>query len=556
MCRPEASFRAPALVLAVALSLSPVLGDDGAPAGWLLGTGGDMKGADVALDRQVRHAGAASLRVTITPEYAGDPTGVYQTVEATDYLGMRVRLTGWVKTEDLQGQACLWMRVSGQDQRLMSLDNMSDRPITGTTDWTQYSLVLDVPVDAGLVAFGLVLTEGGGRVWLDDLALEPVDPETPLTGRPVLPPIRRTLPGKPTNLDFEAPPPGYAGAPPEGWSFEPVAEDAAAQLDLQAAHGGQASARVTLGPGFAQEFATLHQAADAAQWRGRRLRYSGWVKADLLSGWAGLWARVDGPDDRVLALDNMAGRPIRGQSEWARYGVVLDVPAEASRLLFGLLVAGRGTIWLDDVALEAVGGDVPTTKTQVERLDQPVNLDFEGPTTADGVPQGWVFPAGGAGLRFALDRQVFHGGAAAALIEVAPGSQSFAYAMQLVDAVRYSGRRVRYTGWIRAQDVEGWAGLWMRVDGPTGPMSLDNMEKRPITGTRDWERYEVVLDVPEGATGLAFGVLLTPRPGKLWVDDLSLEVVGQEVPVTGTSAPLYPRRPVNPDFEADAPGGQ
>jgi len=45
---------------------------------------------------------------------------------------------------------------------------------------------------------------------------------------------------------------------------------------------------------------------------------------------------------------------------------------------------------------------------------------------------------------------------------------------------------------------------WMRVDKSTGapPLAFDNMQDRPITGTADWKSYAVVLDIPEGATGI------------------------------------------------------
>lgn len=43
-------------------------------------------------------------------------------------------------------------------------------------------------------------------------------------------------------------------------------------------------------------------------------------------------------------------------------------------------------------------------------------------------------------------------------------------------------------------------GLWFRVDGTTGKsLSFDNMQDRAVKGTTEWARYEIVLDVPEGA---------------------------------------------------------
>ena len=73
----------------------------------------------------------------------------------------------------------------------------------------------------------------------------------------------------------------------------------------------------------------------------------------------------------------------------------------------------------------------------------------------------------------------------------------------------YRGERRRLSAYLRAEGVENWAGLWMRVDGLDGKtLALDNMGKRPIKGTINWRNYQVVLDVSEDAQHIAFGVFL------------------------------------------------
>jgi hypothetical protein len=116
----------------------------------------------------------------------------------------------------------------------------------------------------------------------------------------------------------------------------------------------------------------------------------------------------------------------------------------------------------------------------------------------------------------------------------------------------YVGKRVRLTGFVKAEQVTGSAGLWMRVDGPGGyssgkpaqMLAFDNMQDRPITGTTDWGQYQVVLDVTSTAANLAFGILLA-EVGHVWLDGVNLEVVDTTVPTTGGSAapapvPLHP----------------
>jgi hypothetical protein len=85
------------------------------------------------------------------------------------------------------------------------------------------------------------------------------------------------------------------------------------------------------------------------------------------------------------------------------------------------------------------------------------------------------------------------------------------------------------------------------VDNGTDTVAFDNMQKRAIKGTLGWQRYEVVLDVPAKATGIAFGILLA-GPGALWLNGTNFEVVGAEVPVTSTYPQMQPG-PTNLGFE-------
>ena len=59
-------------------------------------------------------------------------------------------------------------------------------------------------------------------------------------------------------------------------------------------------------------------------------------------------------------------------------------------------------------------------------------------------------------------------------------------------------------------------------------------KKRPIKGTTEWKKYEVVLFVPAEATSISYGVLLDGT-GQIWFKDVILEVVDDSVPETGSN---------------------
>jgi hypothetical protein len=179
-------------------------------------------------------------------------------------------------------------------------------------------------------------------------------------------------------------------------------------------------------------------------------------------------------------------------------------------------------------------------------------------------PTGW-FPAGSdaKGYEFGTDAAEKHGGKASGTIQAkVPADEKFGTMMQVFRADEYVGKRVRMTAWVKAKDVEDFAGLWMRVDGATrSPLAFDNMGKRAIKGTADWKQYEIVLDVPDNGVVIAFGVLLHGK-GQLWVDDFKFETVDKDVSVTAAKVKLenqhdqkiesldkIPKEPTNLDFE-------
>jgi hypothetical protein len=105
------------------------------------------------------------------------------------------------------------------------------------------------------------------------------------------------------------------------------------------------------------------------------VRITGYVRSAEVASWAGLWLRVDGPDHKLLAFDNMQDRAVKGTTDWKQYEIVLDVADTAQGLAFGVLLAGTGQVWLNDMKFETVGTEVPTTGKPVEVPRGP-QLDF------------------------------------------------------------------------------------------------------------------------------------------------------------------------------------
>jgi hypothetical protein len=156
-------------------------------------------------------------------------------------------------------------------------------------------------------------------------------------------------------------------------------------------------------------------------------------------------------------------------------------------------------------------------------------------------PPGW--DRVGRGLdayEVSLDPGGGRGGSDCVLVETVrePAERSFAGVQQVVPADPYRGGRLRVSAWVRTEDVTGWAAIYLRINGrkrADGPrreiLAIDNMSDRRIRGTSGWRRHDVVLDVPEEATEVAFGAFLNGA-GAMRADDFELELVDSRVEVT------------------------
>src|SRR5260221_5298339 len=111
--------------------------------------------------------------------------------------------------------------------------------------------------------------------------------------------------------------------------------------------------------------------------------------------------------------------------------------------------------------------------------------------------------------------------------------KGFGTLTQMFKADAYRNKRMRFAAVVKSERVAIWTGLWMRIDGPEDGKALgvDNMLNRPIHGTTDWQKCEVVLDVPQESVYVAFGILLAGR-GQAWLSNVHFEEVGTEAPVT------------------------
>ena len=191
----------------------------------------------VEVDSNEHTSGKSSVSLASIRDTFGWGT-LFQFADAKSLQGKRIEFSADIRTADVQRGANLFLRADDEKGNAVAMDTMwysftedrqddrqVNRVVKGDTDWTTQRIVIDIPVNAVVISYGLGL-DGPGKAWIDNAALEVAGPDTPITAfvRPAEM-LRESgtfardhsLP-LPTNLDFELA--GFAGgcdqsAPPK-----------------------------------------------------------------------------------------------------------------------------------------------------------------------------------------------------------------------------------------------------------------------------------------------------------------------------------------------------
>jgi hypothetical protein len=93
-----------------------------------------------------------------------------QRIPARKLAGKVIRLEAEIKTAQVEQWAGLWLRADGDRAFNLVFDNMSRRPIRGSTPWRRYAIDVQLPQETTWLNYGIVLA-GRGVVWADNFRL-------------------------------------------------------------------------------------------------------------------------------------------------------------------------------------------------------------------------------------------------------------------------------------------------------------------------------------------------------------------------------------------------
>lgn len=116
----------------------------------------------------------------------------------------------------------------------------------------------------------------------------------------------------------------------------------------------------------------------SGKWLEKRIRMSAHIKTVNVKNAAGMYLKIYTKNYKISDF-MLPDRALSGNTDWARYEIVAEIPYDSVMLSFGVWLEGSGEVRVDAFKFEIVGSDVKITATRSERqFDEPVNLNFEG----------------------------------------------------------------------------------------------------------------------------------------------------------------------------------
>ncbi|HEX2272108.1 MAG TPA: hypothetical protein VHH35_21380 [Pyrinomonadaceae bacterium] len=182
--------------------------------------------------------------------------------------------------------------------------------------------------------------------------------------------------------------------------------------------------------------------------------------------------------------------------------------------------------------------------TAIDQASLTKILSFENEHSGDR-PGGWFAnPAG----TVSVDDKIIHSGKWSVRIERNAQSEGAFSVIGRSISWEFAGKNIELRGFLRTENVTGYAGLWMRQDNGPQMLSIENMQSRQLKGTHDWAEYKITLPVHAETQTLVFGFLMSGT-GKAWADDLQILVDGK--PLWDTSKTPRPTTVLDRDNEYD-----
>jgi hypothetical protein len=297
----------------------------------------DGKFGDVtaARDTTTFKEGVASLRVEGQTGKSGQ---AFQTFEMG--AGKTYHVSGWVKS---QGDAKVNFAVQSFAGDWSKNDFNQVGYVQGNIDWTKYAKTVTIPDWAGRFNV-LLMVEGNGRAWLDDVKIEATGATATTnvqsTSIATVTPVNNesAAPGKPFPLLVKNGAMTQGLGVPQDW----LDKEGAVQvvLDKEVFKVGPSSLRVSVSGKSGSVRQTIAGGANGT------FKIAGWVRSQGdVKAQVAVHAFAEGwKNNKFIQVQYF-----QGDNDWMKFEKEVQLPEWTSFFYVSLLAEGSGKVWLDEV---------------------------------------------------------------------------------------------------------------------------------------------------------------------------------------------------------------
>lgn len=305
--------------------------------GWMF-IGFPKEASTYQMDESMQRGGKRSLLIATEEGQAlGMASLQHEGFLADHYLGKRLRMSAYMKTDDVK-QVTMGVELNGTKDT-SHLKQFLAPTIRGTTEWTRHEIVFDVASNISLIKFTFRMM-GKGRMWLSTVRLEDVDTSIPLTkdyGTSL------ALSDEPQNMQF-----AYNLAHWQLWGSHP--QDYSCGVDSMIKSDVSPCGSIKANVSTPRGYGILRQMVRSKLYKGKYVQLIGSIKTYGIENRASLYLQLDG-----AGADQVLEKQLQNTGEWEQLEVTMFVPEQGVALLrFGIILYGKGQVWLDNVQLEPV----------------------------------------------------------------------------------------------------------------------------------------------------------------------------------------------------------
>lgn len=181
------------------------------------------------------------------------------------------------------------------------------------------------------------------------------------------------------------------------------------------------------------------------------------------------------------------------------------------------------------------------------QTEKKYNLDFELYSPRSLIAKDWME---WGDYSIGIDTLTLNTGKYSGKIKSTKNGSSGMIAYQI--PANYSGEYITLEGYMKIRNVEnGYAGLFLRIDGDKTVSVSDNMENQNINGTIDWRKYSITLPYPKEAEAIFLAGIMTGT-GEAWFDDFVLTIDGQDIQTLKEKEKIIYKASLDKEFDLDS----